>query len=891
MNLSSLSEFGEIIDVSGKYSRALYGANHVWIVLEGAAELFAVDIESGHPQGRKQHVMTLSQGKLFFTFEHERKLGFFINGHIGTQLLRVEWDTWMDLMTRPNFKDSLLHLAEEWVQSVLKVLPDEERLSVTATGDILIKENGGLEEMRNLQSVLLDFLENRQKEEQFRERKHIEEKSKKDRNVLNDSLHNMASILQPDKNTVDAVNTDDLLLFAMQAIGKNLGVTVNPPTESPDARDDERLKQIMRNTGMRKRRVLLQGNWWEVDQGPLLAYFEENDHPVALIPKNASSYEYVDLQSHAKYKVTPEIADQLVPLAYTFYAPFPNKKLNVFDLLKFGTRFTWKRDIVFIVLLGVAAGLLGMLTPIMTGFLYNNVIPQSSHTQLFYLGLALIVSVFAAFLFSLTQSIAMVRMEGRMSATVQAAVWDRVLSLPVRFFRDYTAGDLSERIQGISSIRQLLSGATLSTILSSTFSLFNIILLFFYDANMAFAAIGLILLSVMVSIGLGLLKIRQNAALLYIQGKLSGILFQLIQGIAKFRVAGAENRAFHLWVKPYIEQQKKTVFVGKIDIASAVFNIGFSLVSSMVLFYMMMSHPQMGTGTFLAFLAAFTSSLTAILAMSTSALSILEIIPLYQRSKPILQAIPEHHDEQTEIGQIKGEVEVNHAYFRYSPEAPYVLEDVSLQVNPGEFVAVVGSSGSGKSTLFRLLLGFDTPERGGVYYDRQDLSEVDIRSVREQIGVVLQNDQVMAGSIFDNIIGSANLTLEDAWEAAEMAGFADDIKEMPMGMHTVLSEGASTLSGGQRQRLMIARALVRKPRILLFDEATSALDNRTQAIVSESLERLKVTRIVIAHRLSTIIHADRIYVIEKGKVVEGGTYEELMAYNGVLAALAKRQLA
>jgi ATP-binding cassette subfamily C protein len=216
---------------------------------------------------------------------------------------------------------------------------------------------------------------------------------------------------------------------------------------------------------------------------------------------------------------------------------------------------------------------------------------------------------------------------------------------------------------------------------------------------------------------------------------------------------------------------------------------------------------------------------------------------------------------------------------------------VSLQCRPGEFVALVGPSGSGKSTLLRLLLGFEAPEAGAIRYDRRDLAALDARAVRRQIGTMLQNGRLLAGDIFTNIVGASTLTLEDAWAAARLAGLDEDIRQLPMGMHTVLSDGASTLSGGQRQRLLIARAIVHKPRLLFFDEATSALDNRTQEIVGESLERLAVTRLVIAHRLSTIQKADRIYVLERGRIVESGTYRELMQRRGVFAALARRQLA
>jgi ATP-binding cassette subfamily C protein len=327
-----------------------------------------------------------------------------------------------------------------------------------------------------------------------------------------------------------------------------------------------------------------------------------------------------------------------------------------------------------------------------------------------------------------------------------------------------------------------------------------------------------------------------------------------------------------------------------------VFNAAFPILATAGIFYYtaeLMKDPKitpLTTGDFLAFNAAFGQFLTAMLQLSSSIVGVLNIVPLYERAKPIFQTLPEVDQGKSDPGELKGNIELNHIAFRYRPDAPLVLRDLSLSIKAGQFVAFVGSSGCGKSTLFRLLLGFERPESGAIYYDGQDLAGLDIGSVRRQMGVVLQNGRLLSGDIFTNIIGSAPLTLDDAWQAAEMAGLAEDIKGMPMGMHTVISEGGGGLSGGQRQRLLIARAIVGRPRLLLFDEATSALDNQTQAIVGQSLEKLQATRIVIAHRLSTILNADKIFVFDKGVVVQSGNYEELMAQEGLFAELAKRQI-
>jgi len=272
------------------------------------------------------------------------------------------------------------------------------------------------------------------------------------------------------------------------------------------------------------------------------------------------------------------------------------------------------------------------------------------------------------------------------------------------------------------------------------------------------------------------------------------------------------------------------------------------------------------------------------------------IQPQLENLRPILQEMPENVGEKQDAGKLTGTFEVKHLTFAYTnpqtgESGPEVIRDVSFSVASGENVAIVGKSGSGKSTLVRLILGFEQPKSGAVYFDGQDLSELNLPSVRSQLGVVLQNGQLMTGDIYSNIVGTRVLSQDDAWEAAEAAGIAQDIAEMPMGMQTVISEGSSNISGGQRQRLLIARALVGKPALLLFDEATSALDNRSQAIVAQSLDNLKATRIIVAHRLSTIRNCDRIIVMDKGSIAEVGGFDELMEKDGIFASLVKRQLA
>jgi ATP-binding cassette subfamily C protein len=543
--------------------------------------------------------------------------------------------------------------------------------------------------------------------------------------------------------------------------------------------------------------------------------------------------------------------------------------------------------------MGCAGGVLALITPVLTTTLFNNVIPTGDRGKLVLVALALLVSALVSALFQITQSVAILRLENRMDAALQAALWDRLLKLPVRFFRQYTAGDLAARALGISAIRQTLTGTTTAALLGVIFALFSFGLLFAYNASLALVATLLVLVIVGVTSFAGYLQIRQQRPLLAVQGQLSGTVLQFLTGIAKLRVAGAEERAFAIWARGFREQKRLAFIARGIANKLAVFNAASPVVTTLVIYAAVAwARPRsISAGTFLGFNAAFAQFLTAMLSMSAAAMAVLTIVPTYERLRPILQALPEDAAGKADPGQLRGGIEVGHVSFRYQPDGPLVLKDVSLQARAGEFVAIVGPSGSGKSTLLRLLLGFETPEAGSIYYDGQSLAGLNVQAVRRQIGVVLQNGKLMPGPIYKTIIGTSLLTLDDAWEAARLAGLKRDIERLPMGMHTVISEGGSTLSGGQRQRLMIARAVAGKPRVLLFDEATSALDSVTQDMVSTSLESLQATRIVIAHRLSTIMNADRIYVMVAGSVVQSGTYRELVDQPGPFADLVKRQLA
>lgn len=725
------------------------------------------------------------------------------------------------------------------------------------------------------------------------ERECVFRKNEADRLNFGASIGRLSTVLEKKDELIDH-RTNDALFAVCCAVAKPLGIEMTPAIGGDGSFENlNPLEAIAQASRVRTRRVILSDKWWQQDNGPMIGYLAEGEHPVALLPRSATSYVLVNPAETGRKKITPELAGQLSPFGQILYRSLPSHSLTGWDLFKFAIQGR-SGDFMMILFMGLAVGILGIVTPLVTEVMFDTIIPGAELNQLLVVTLALIVGAIATMIFQFTRNIAVLRLEGRVDQHVQSAVIDRLLELPVTFFRDYTAGDLAQRVMGINSIRQTLSATTINAILSGVFSVFSLALLFYYSVKMALIAIAVTFAALIVLTAGGYFQLQYQGQLIAIQGKISGMVLELIGGIAKLRISSAESRAFVRWSEYFILQRRLACKARNVSNITSTFNSVYSLLSSVVIFASMVWFIEVGTfstGKFLAFNAAFVQFSSGMMSLSSSLLSVLGIIPLYRRCEPIFKAIPEVDATQADPGELAGEIEVSKVSFRYSDDSPLILDDVSLHIKSGEFIALVGSSGSGKSTLFRLLLGFEMPNYGGIYYDGQELSGINVRSVRRQMGTVLQNGQVMAGDIFNNIVGATLMTIDDAWDAARMAGLDKDIESMPMGMNTVISQGGGTLSGGQRQRLLIARALVNRPRILFFDEATSALDNKTQAIVNESIEKLQTTRIVIAHRLSTIKNADRIYVLDQGKVVQNGSYQDLVSQEGLFSELAKRQIA
>ncbi len=774
----------------------------------------------------------------------------------------------------------------------------DTRLSAATTLDLLAGGGDWEEALDRFHALFLAHVARHVERSLQEERARLERKADLDHRTLGSAYSRLASVLTTlPYREMELDEIAEPLLAACRLVGQAQGISFRAAGEVAGARKKDQLAAICAASRVRYRRVILRDDWWRHDNGPLVAFrfLDERQtqrRAVALLPTSPRSYDLVDPVEQTRVAVDAAAAESLSGDAYMFYPPLPDRPLNKWDLIK-PALSDRRRDLLTVALMGVAGGLLGLLVPVITGQLFGSVIPGAERPQLLPMVMALVVGALATSVFQITRSIAVLRLGGKMDGTVQAAVWDRLLALPVDFFRRFSVGDLSNRSMGIDAIRELLTGDVVTSVLAAIFSLFSFALLFYYSWRLALLACVLVFALMAVTMLLVWFQVRRQRELFQLQGKVASLLFGLLGGLSKLRVGGAVPRAFTLWAQRFAEQRQLTIRAQRIANVQTTVNAGYGVVTSLTLFAVVgfFSQTTLPVGDFLAFNAAFGQFLAAALAMIGVFSSVLTMVPIYERLSPILLAVPEVDASKADAGELAGEIEFSQVSFRYSEDGPSILDKVSFRAAPGEFIALVGPSGAGKSTCLRLILGFEQPTSGSIYFDGQDLASLDLQSVRRQLGVVLQSGRPMVGDLFTAIVGNSNLTLDDAWEAARMAGLEDDIKSMPMGMHTVISEGGETFSGGQKQRLLIARAIVHRPRIILFDEATSALDNRTQEIVSRSLERLKATRIVVAHRLSTIVNADRIYVMEAGRVVEAGTYEELLQRGGAFAQLAARQIA
>ncbi len=730
------------------------------------------------------------------------------------------------------------------------------------------------------------------------------------RRTLTSGLARLAGFagLEPDLHHVG----EDADLRAVARVAHAIGQAPSTLTRALSALPPgpPRMDALIDEAGLRGRRVLLREEWWRGDHGPLVGLRQADATAVALLPMGRGRYRLWDPRTDRSHQVDAATAAELSTTAWMLYRTLPDIAPGPLHLMRFALAGggPLPRQLMLASLVG---SLLGLGVPLATGVLVENVIPASATTQVAVLGMGLVAAALGAAAVNVVRALLLLRLESRFDLNSQPALFDRMLRLHASFFKRFTAGDLADRAMAVQEMRRMLTGTTLTALFAGLLSMVNLGVMLFCSRELALAGLGIVLLQTLVGAGLALVQLHRERQLADRRGQAEGFVLQTISGVAKLKVAAAADRAFALWARLFGAQRDAFLAVRRATVMQSVV-LAALLPAGMALLFVLGAGlalplpvptvaldplaptPQsldLGLGAWVAFSAAFGQLTVGLSSVVQAITQMLGLMPLYERARPLLEAVPESGQQREPPGTVSGAIEFNSVTFSYAKDAPPALSQLSFAIRPGEFVAIVGPSGCGKSTVMRLLLGFEEPQEGEIRYDSRSLATLDTVALRRQIGVVLQNGRVQPGSIIENIGGGRPISLEEAWHAVRLAGLEADVKAMPMGMHTMLTDGGTSFSGGQRQRLMIARALARRPRVLLLDEATSALDNRTQSIVTEAVASLALTRIIIAHRLSTIERVDRVLVLNQGRLVQQGSFADLSTTPGLFQDLARRQLA
>ena len=716
----------------------------------------------------------------------------------------------------------------------------------------------------------------------------IETRARLDAQMTNRAYAELASSVSPAGSApLVEVDTAEQIDAAVQACLGYCGVEAGPIPEGVTDRE-RRIDALCRPSGILRRDVRLEDDWYRSAFGAMLATLDTGE-PIALLPQGLHSYCYLVAGSGRKVKVTREVASHIDQQATFFYRPLPQRPLTVRDLAAFISSVFDIGDYVVVLCAAAASTVVGFLPAWANQVAFGVVVPSGQTSLVAPIAALLLGVAVSTVLIGACRNLVMQRVSLKMQVSSESATFARLMMLPASFFREYSSGDLASRVSQVTMLTQQMTSLFLGSGLSWVLSLVYLGQIAVYASGLMVPALLVVFVQAAFTLVATQVAARYERSTMESSAKLSGTVTALLGGIQKIKLAGAEDRAFAKWAHGYADYARNAY--NRPVLVRAMTAVGglIGVVGGIVIYYYA-GVSDMSVADYMSFNVAYGQMSGAIMALVGVASQVAQIGPMLEMIAPILEAEPEVASDKPSVGTLTGGIEVSGVSFSYEEGSPEVLRNLSFKVRPGEYVALVGKSGCGKSTILRLLLGFEKPSRGTIFYGPHDVSKVDLRSLRSSIGVVMQDGRLFMGDLASNItIANPTATLDDAWEAAELAGIADDIRKMPMGMQTLVTEGGGGISGGQRQRIMIARAICGNRRILMFDEATSALDNVAQRHVSDSLEGLRCTRIVIAHRLSTVRHCDRILVVDEGHIAEEGTYDELIERGGLFAELVARQ--
>ena len=799
-----------------------------------------------------------------------------------------------------------------------EVLPAPSLFNITAkeeskirflSSSTVFEEHDFFSFLNRFHEILLGEVFFTKKREEGLEKVRLLKRVAQEKETLLSAEYTLTSVLTDNSEHIIA-SSSDTIVKAIQMIMsslklKNLTVSLENADEMAD---NEKVQSICSQLDIGFRKVKLLPDFIHKDAGHFLSYIKETHEPVVIFQVKPGRYQVINPKTSEQKPITEEMAHQFTQEAYSFYKNLPENPtgLRLFKFILEGRG----RDICTILGVSVFAAIISLYAPLSLGWIFDKAVPDHNYTYLFQLVAGLVMVTLGAQLFSLCRTFTFLRLEGKTSNKLQAALWQKLLACKLPFFRKYSIGDLFQRVSAVDEIRRLIGTSTLSSIISSFFSIFYLAIMFYRSKQLAAVMMIPVFLTLTVYIIAISMTIKRELKVLNTQAVIYGFFVQLLEAVKKIRVTGSENRVFARWAEYFAEKKSTELKLAAIHNWLRVSHEMITSFGTVLMYFVVIlilekvekggaaalaakaasGIPMTRIGEFLSFSAAFGAFSSAVFGVGGSLLSVMkDIVPRWKRAKYVLESEKERKSVSRNVGNIAGNIVFENVSFRYSEKAPYIFKGLSFSLKSGDFVAFTGPSGCGKSTIIRLLLGFETATSGKIYIDGKDINNIDLVEFRKKMGVVLQHGAILGGSVRDNIKCSRNFTDEKIWETLKICGIEEEIRNLPMGLETLLPTGGGTLSSGQKQRLLIARALIAKPKILVLDEATSSLDNFTQEEIKKNIDRLNVSRIVVAHRLTTIENADNILVLNHGVVEQSGTFNELNSVEGTFQTLVKMQ--